>query len=161
MNNKTKMTQYYVYGQDQKYPLADLVDPIVSGFLIISQEEVVTLLNAKDYQIAKLKEDNDELAAANEAHLGVMLEAHKLAQKHSPYIAQKLHLMIGWAPVDLLAIRDLEREAKGVEDATDISKIPYGRNGFGFQSYMCSRNSLLDYRDKLLNKIKALKESKT
>ena len=47
--------QYSIYGQNPKYPLAELVDPVVSGFLIISQEEVVTLLNAKDYRIAELE----------------------------------------------------------------------------------------------------------
>jgi hypothetical protein len=48
--------KYSIYGQNPKYPLAELVDPVVSGFLIISQEEVVTLLNAKDYRIAELEQ---------------------------------------------------------------------------------------------------------
>ena len=56
------------------------------------------------------------------------------------------------------SIRDLEQRAKGINEAAEYSKIPYGRNGFGFQMYMCSRNSLLNCRDKLLIKAIALKE---
>jgi hypothetical protein len=57
----------------------------------------------------------------------------------------------------LREMRSLEQQAKGIQDATEISKNPYGRNGLGFQMYMCSRNSLLECRDKLLIQAKALK----
>jgi hypothetical protein len=50
-----KITKYSVFSQNPKYPLADLVNPVVSGFITISQENVVTLLNAKDVEIAELK----------------------------------------------------------------------------------------------------------
>ena len=49
------MNKYSIHSQDPKYPMAERVDPVVHGFLIISQEEVIDLLRAKDARIAELE----------------------------------------------------------------------------------------------------------
>jgi hypothetical protein len=102
-------------------------------------------------RITRLESDNDQLAATNEAHLEVMLEAHKLAQKHDPAMAQKLHLTIGWAPVDLLEIRDLEQQAKALFDFEVDENIG---------SVACDQvtQSLKDKSYEFSNQAKALKD---
>jgi hypothetical protein len=47
--------KYSIHSQDPRYPTAQRVNPVVSGFLVISQEEVVDLLNAKDERITELE----------------------------------------------------------------------------------------------------------
>jgi hypothetical protein len=103
--------QYSIYGQNPKYPLADLVDPVVSGFLIISQEEVVNLLNAKDYRIAELESKlagskyTVDLFCVKYKELEKELKAYKCLDGDLIYITKK----------ELLQ-RDLEQQAKGIMD---------------------------------------------
>jgi hypothetical protein len=101
---------------------------------MLSQEDVVNLLNAKDKRIAELEKERDDLKMPIDLGDRVILSKQAL-QAHN-----------------------LGQQAKGIEDAIATSKIPYGRNGFGFQMYMCSRNSLLVCHDNLLAQAKALKE---
>ena len=112
--------------------------------------------------VTELEEDKAGLSAANEAQLGVMLEAHKLAQKHAPDIAQKLHLMIGWSPVDLLEIRDLEQQAKGISDLkAKASEYLWSHNKLEIRSNSLVKlltNFAVFYSAELSNQAKALKE---
>jgi serine/threonine protein phosphatase PrpC len=77
--------KYSIHSQNPKYPLADLVDPVVSGFLIISQEEVVDLLNAKDKRIAEL-----EKALQRQAKRVKLLEPLLGIDKISPLLKKLL-----------------------------------------------------------------------
>ncbi len=79
--------KYSIHSQNPRYPLAKLVNPVVSGFLVISQEDVVDLLNTKDKCIVELertiKNLTDGVAHFNKSHgdmtplLGVYIEALK------------------------------------------------------------------------------------
>jgi hypothetical protein len=59
---------------------------------------------------------------------------------------------------DLLAIRDLEQQAKGLSEGFHATKEPIGRNSFGFMMHYCSEKNLKDRVDDLRNQAKALEQ---
>jgi hypothetical protein len=109
--------KYSIHDQNPKYPLADRVDPVVSGFLIISQEEVVTLLNSKDARIAELKKERDEYHAMVVYMGAIMDESEGVAGYHlNGDIAKWDDLFTTSILEDAASIRDIEQQAKGVSD---------------------------------------------
>jgi hypothetical protein len=118
-------------------------------------------LDSKDKHIEEVKRhlNISECMVDNLRCVKAEMEAERyLKEKRIAELEKELSSIVaGLFSENELAIIKLEQQAKGIQDATEISKIPYGRNGFGFQMYMCSRNSLLECRDKLLIQAVALK----
>ena len=79
--------KYSIHSQDPRYPTAQRVNPVVSGFLVISQEEVVDLLNAKDERIAELEASRKELIEEF-AEAECMGDLGKIARNYG-YIAKE------------------------------------------------------------------------
>jgi hypothetical protein len=84
--------------------------------LIAEGDELDKRWISRDKRIAELEKEKAELSADNEAYFKIMMKSHKLAKKHDLDLAQKIHVMIGWSPAELLEKRDLKQEAKGVRD---------------------------------------------